>query len=122
MLIHQVGEKNWKCRRRTRPLCALVSLYQPSLSYHPCSVLRVARSHQLLNQLFGVSVVRFILNHNQRRFHHTVSASMPSYSSCDPKNRIIKMLSTYRTKATNRKSLALILKTTRPPFKMFTLG
>jgi hypothetical protein len=68
MLIHQVGEKNWKCRRRTRPLRALVSLDQASLSYHPCPVLRVARSHQLLNQLFGVSVVRFILNHNQRRF------------------------------------------------------
>src|SRR5882724_13026127 len=94
MLIHQVGEKNWKCRRSTRPLSALVSLDQASLSYHSCSVLRVARSHQFLNQLFGVSVVRFILNHNQRRFHHTVSASMPSYSSCAPKNRIIKMLST----------------------------
>src|SRR6202171_4008524 len=78
MLIHQVGEKNRKCRRRTRPLCALVSLDQASLSYHPCSVLRVARSHQLLNQLFSVSVIRFILSHYQRRFHHTVSASMQS--------------------------------------------
>src|SRR5258708_9690313 len=101
MLIHQVGEKNWKCRRRTRPLCALVSLDQASLSYHSCSVLRVARSHQPLNQLFGISVVRFILNHNQRRFHHTVSASMPSYSPYDTKHRIIKILSTYSSKATN---------------------
>src|SRR5271165_5836350 len=102
MLVHYVGEKHRKCRRCTWPLRALVSLDQAGLGYHPCTVLGFARLHQLLDKLLGFSVVRFILNHNQSRFHHTVSASMPSYSSCDPKNRIIRTPSTYCTNATNR--------------------
>src|SRR5882724_10793791 len=35
-------------------------------------------------------MVCIVLNNDQRGFHHTVSASTLSYSSCDPKNRIIR--------------------------------
>jgi hypothetical protein len=43
-----------------------------------------------VNKLLSVGVARFILNDNQGCFHHTVCPSIPSYSSCDPKNRLIK--------------------------------
>jgi len=82
-----------ECRARTRPLRALVSLDQASL-VPSVPGLRIA-DPSVLDSL-SVSMVRFILNHNQVVFHHTVPISLhiPHRS----KNRIIKTPSTYWTK------------------------
>ena len=50
----------------------------------------------------GASELRIAIDQYHGCIHHTVSASMLSYSACVPKNRIAKAPAWYCTRATNR--------------------
>ena len=57
------------------------SFDQPRLRSQACSIRGIIRPHQLLDQRFGLSMVRIIFNNEQCGFHYTVFASTLSYSS-----------------------------------------
>lgn len=89
-------------RSPARLAAALPGLDQARLRNHSRPVPRIIRSHASRNQGPGLCMVRVILDHEQYSLHHTVSASTLSYSSSDPKNRIIRTLFAHCNRVTNR--------------------
>src|ERR1700730_521208 len=87
VLLHQVGKKLRQRRSPPRPAGTLIGLDQPRLSCHPRLIGGIVGSHELLDQRLRLGVIPVIFNDEQGGFHHTVSASILSYSSCVPKNR-----------------------------------
>ena len=122
MLIHQVGEKNRKCRRRTRPLCG-ARKPRPSEPELPSGLGPESRS------IPSASQSAFWRQRGPLHFE-SQSTSFSSHRPCinavvflkrseksDHQNAI------YVLNQGNRPvPLALILKTTRPPFKMLAFG
>ena len=51
---------------------------------------RIVRPHEFPGQSPGLRMIGIVLRHNQCRLHHTVAASIWSYSSCDPKKRMTR--------------------------------
>jgi hypothetical protein len=78
MLLHQIGQQIGQRRRFARPSRAFICLNQASLCHHARAIVGLARSHQLADKRLGRLMIGLVLDNDQRRLHHTTSASILS--------------------------------------------
>jgi hypothetical protein len=71
-----------------RVMALLVGGDQTGLRLQARNIGRISRVPQPVDERAGARELRFAIDQDQRRIHHTVSASILSYSPCVPKNLI----------------------------------
>src|SRR5271170_110138 len=90
-------------RRPGRPPALLVGGDQQRLSPQSSDIGGRFGIPEGFDQRAGAHEFRVVVDQDQVRVHHTVSASMPSYSRWAPKNRMARTPARYCSAATSRK-------------------
>jgi hypothetical protein len=90
VLIHEVADQIGDAGRPARPLLFLVRSDQARLRLQPSDLGWIIRIPKLIDERAGAYKLAITIDQNEGRIHHTVSASILSYSACIPKNRIAK--------------------------------
>ena len=102
MLIHEMADEIRCAREPARPFALLIGCYQTRLRLEPGDVGRLIRRPEPVNEGAGASQFRIAINQDQGCIHHTVSASVLSYSLWVPKNRIATTPARYWIATINR--------------------
>src|ERR1700722_4098384 len=92
VLVHEMQDQFSRARRVPGPLAVLVGRNQARLSLEPGNISAVLGVPQPINEGTRACEFRVAVDHDQGGIHHTVSASMLSYSAWLPKNRIARTL------------------------------
>jgi hypothetical protein len=87
MLIHEVADEIRCAWWPTRPLAFLIGCDQTRLRLQPGNVGWLIRLPESFNKGAGAREFRIAIDQNQGCIHHTVSASILSYSLWVPKKR-----------------------------------
>ena len=91
LLFHEMTDQLRRARRPARPYAFHIGGDQTRLRRKPGDVGRVVQIPEPVDEGTGARQLRATLSiENQVRIHHTVSASILSYSAWLPKNRIAK--------------------------------
>jgi hypothetical protein len=85
VLIHEVTDQIRRARWPARPLALLIGGDQTRLRLEPSDIGWIIRLPQPINQRAGASELRIAVDQDQGCIHHTVSASILSYSAWVPK-------------------------------------
>jgi len=88
VLIHEMADEIRHARRPARPFALLIGCDQTRLCLEASDVGGLIRLPESVNECAGASEFRIAINQDQGCIHHTVSASILSYSPWVPKNRI----------------------------------
>src|SRR3984893_17729191 len=89
VLIHEVPDQFRGARWSARPLALLIGSDQTRLCLQPSHVGGIVRAPQPINEGARAREFRIAIDHDQSCIHHTVSASILSYSAWLPKNRLL---------------------------------
>jgi hypothetical protein len=85
MLIHQMADHRGGARRPPRPFALFVSFDQARLRLQPRNVGRIVRISQPIDERAGAAELSRAIDQDQRCVHHTVSASILTYSGSSGK-------------------------------------
>src|SRR5260370_40638523 len=102
MTIHEVSDQIRRPRRLARPFAFLIGGNQAGLRLEPRNIGRIIRVPEPINERAGTGELRIAVDQDHSCIHHTVSASILSYSACVPKNRIARAPAWPSTRPPNR--------------------